>query len=216
MDRDDRWFPRLMSVPGVDYQSPAGLDRIRLPGYDAQPTVRTTYLLDDSSASRRYLLWPSAVGETSASPAQAWAGDSRPDVSEARAALFQLYEALELPGTLNDYHFRLQGCCAILWRARLTEPELLAEVERLCLTDLQLIEIYPDIITPVGQGSGSLHVSTCDQLISLYEHEGMLHEALAIAERGQRLNQDTMIRAVTRLRERVVSLEAETEDAGHG
>lgn len=165
---------------------------------------------------RQYLLRPSGTGETLVSPAQAWATTPRPGKSAARPALRQLHEALDLPGTLSDYHFRLQGCCSVLWRARLDEPEVLSDLEHYCLLDLQVIETSPAILARGTLGGPPLHVTTCDHLITRYEHGGMLREALAIAERGQRLHQDPLTRAVERLVERlqarVAQLEAEESE----
>lgn len=204
------WFSCFADVPGLDYRSPLGPKRLALPGHDARPRVCASA---DGSVPQYALLWPSDAGETSTSPVLRWRSPPRPGESDVQAALRQLVEALDLPGALNDYHFRLQDCCNSLWRARIEEPELLAELERLFLLDLQLIERYSYQMAAAMLWGATQHVATCHQLISLYEHEGLLREALSIAERGQRLNPETMMRAVEHLRARVALLEAEERDA---
>jgi hypothetical protein len=208
MDRTAAWYPSFADVPGLDYRSPLG------PNYPLQLEHggARAGIDSDGAVQRQYLLRPSGTGESSVSPAQAWATTPRPGKSAARPALRQLHEALDLPGTLSDYHVRLQGCCSVLWRARLDEPEVLSDLEHYCLLDLQVIETSPAILAPDTLGGPPLHVTTCDHLITLFEHEGMLREALAIAERGQRLHQDTLTRAVERVQARVAQLDAEESE----
>lgn len=206
MEHRPVWFSCFADVPGLGYRSQFVSTCGRLPGHAIRPRVSAS---TDGAVPTHTLLWPTDAGETTRSPAQTWTTQPRPGESATQTALRQLVEALELPGTLSDYHFRLLECCNTLWRSRLEEPELLEDLERACLIDLRLIELYPDRIAAILPGQLTLHVVTCGRLITLYEREGLLREALVIAERGQRLNQHTMTRAVERLQARVAQLEAE-------
>ncbi len=37
---DEEWFAQLEAIPGVGYRCPLGVERQKLPGYNAKPTVR--------------------------------------------------------------------------------------------------------------------------------------------------------------------------------
>lgn len=200
------WFERLADVPGIGDGAPSGWRRILHLSRAVRPRVQD-FTFD--GRQRETLLWPSDIGETSASPAQRWQSERRPEESDGGYALRQLEEALEQPGTVTDYHFRIQGCCNALWSGRREHPELIAELERLCLLDLRLIEAFPAMLQVEGQPGVMLHVEACHRLVYLYEREGYLHEALVCAQRGQHLNQATMANDIERLRGRIARLEGE-------
>lgn len=145
-------------------------------------------------------------GRTGASPAQSWKTQPRKGETEAQTALRQLREALELPGTLSDYHFAIQTSHDSLRGFAREEPWVLEEVERLCVLDIRLINQYPEIITPEPitiedkelrklaaerrQGMRSFaHVTAFHQLIRLYEREGYLREAMDVAKIAQKFEQ---------------------------
>ena len=200
------WFERLADVPGIGYGAPSGSRRIMRFSRAVRPRVHISIF---DGPGRENLLWPSETGETSASPAQRWRSERLPEENDGSYALRQLEEALEQSGTVADYHFRIQGCCNALWSARREHPELLTDLERLCLLDLRLLEVFPAMLQVEGQPGVTLHVEACHRLVYLYEREGSLLEALACAQRGQRLNQVTMANDIERLRGRIASLEGE-------
>jgi hypothetical protein len=155
------------------------------------------------------LSWLTANGQTSQSPASVHAGllSSAPPVAPPEALVQHLHEVLELPGITSDYHFAIQGCAEALWKQRRRDPALLAEVERLCWLDIRLVEARPETITYEREGTKAYAgVSAFGRLVELYGHEGFLHEALDVAERGTRLNQKT---PVAELRERLARMDAE-------
>jgi hypothetical protein len=200
------WFRRLADVPGIGYQGSDKVNRSRLPGSNLVPETR---VYDFDGKRRQSLFWPTAGGETSASPAQQW--QTRPQKGEtaAQTALRQLEEALELPGELADYHFRLQHCHDELWKYRREEPWVLPIIERLCWLDIQLIETYPAIITYESQDRQRHYyqVSAFERLITLYEREGFLYEALDVAKRAVRF--ENAQHALERLQTRLTILVAE-------
>jgi hypothetical protein len=120
--------------------------------------------------------------------------------------LRQLYETLELPGELLDYHFALQGCRSELWRLRREELWVFGELEQLCWLDTQLIQTYPDIMR-VPNERNFLVVTTLQHLIALYEQEGYLYEALQVAEIAVKFNQQ--MPALERIQSRIATIEAE-------
>src|SRR5690242_2972974 len=96
------WYRRLADVPGVRYPGSPGVDRRRLPGHNAVPTV-SGYEFDGKRTET--LSWSTTDGITSASPAQRHAIADQHVTTPA--VLGRLREALELPGQASDYHFAL-------------------------------------------------------------------------------------------------------------
>lgn len=199
------WYERLGKVPGVAYKSHPAVERTKLPQHNAKPKVES---YDFDGRTHRSLSWKTRDGSTSQSPAAGWRTDDDPRKTASSDLLRGLYEALELPGTIADYHFALLGTYQGLWARRKREPELLPELEQLLLLDVALVEAHPDAIAHEIQGEKlTPHVPAFHLLVSLYEREGFLHEALDIAKRGAAVGQgaDDM----DRVAERLAALEAE-------
>jgi hypothetical protein len=200
------WFRRLADVPDVGYTGDAQVKRSTLPGHETVPTL-SVYTFEGKR--QESLLWPTANGTTSQSPASLHMGvvSSTQPVDPSSALLQRLHEALELPGTVSDYHFAIQRCVEQLWKRRRQEPALLHVVERLCWLDIRLIEARPETIISPKKGSATFfQVLAFSHLVELYSDEGFLNEALEIAERGARLNQKT---PVAELQERLARIKAE-------
>jgi hypothetical protein len=202
-----QWYTRLAEVPDVGYGG-SSVDRMQLPGYNAKPKVQRSSWSDDPDD---ILMWATADGETSASPASQWQSDPLPGETPAQTILRRCLEALELPGTLSNYHFILQGCHQQLWNHRRAEPWTVAEVERLCWLDLRLIQAYPKTVFKDFSGrdeeQGYVHIMAFYQLISLYEKEGYLREALEVARIAVRFKQGD--HDLERLQHKLEQLEAE-------
>lgn len=132
---------------------------------------------------------------------------AHPGETAVQLALRTLTEALELPGTLHDYHYQIQACCNVLWNHRRDEPGAILELERLYLLDLQLIEAHPAMLVTSDQPPRQLAVDAWWRLVYFYEREGYLPEALEIAERSARLNAGSMPQDIERLRNRIAQLE---------
>lgn len=201
------WYPRLADIPSIGYVTPAGIDRRKLPKHDLEPQIES-YEFD--GVRRRYLLWKKVEGQTSQSPAAEWgqwSDDSRalttPDL------LRRLHEALELPGRPSDYHFAILPVYGQLWQRRREEPDVLPEMERLCLLDVALLEKMAEIPHKVGGRDiePPLQSPAFLNLVRLYERNGFLDDALAIAKRGAALG--ACPGEVERLIERIASLQAE-------
>lgn len=202
----NEWFRCLADVPGVDYIGDARVKGSLLPGYGTVPRLNAYTFEGERLES---LLWPTANGQTSQSPASRHAGAaSSPGPGDPLGAMLQcLYEVLELPGIASDYHFAIQGCIEELWKQRHQEPAILSEVARLCWLDIRLVEARPETITyEHGANVTYAGVSAFGQLVDLYSHEGFVSEALDVAERGARLHQKT---PVVELRERVTHIATE-------
>ncbi|MGI8837496.1 MAG: hypothetical protein ACR2H4_12790 [Pyrinomonadaceae bacterium] len=197
----EKWFPRFGDVPGIRYVNEA-VDRTRLAGHDAIPKKAR---FEFHGRVHESMHWPTKDGSTSASPAKTWETKPLAGETTGQTALRQLREALELPGTLTDYHFAIQhGHDELRANAR-EEPWILEEVERLCWLDIKLIEQYPETITvePITIQDEELAklaterrgerrffgVSAFHQLIGLYEREGYLREALEVATIAERFEQ---------------------------
>jgi hypothetical protein len=139
------WFERLADVPGVSYESSPVVARTELPGYDSVPQDW------ESSVTNRhddFLMWPGVeVGSaTSASPAKRHASERLSEEMDLRSGLLRLYEALELPGQLSDYHFAIQDTCKAVYERRREDLTLLDELERLCWLDVELLEAHPEVV----------------------------------------------------------------------
>lgn len=199
------WFRRLAEVPKIGYEGSPGVDRAALPNRDAKPKVET-YTFEGKR--RDELVWPIRGGTSSAAPAQEWTTKRRKGESPMQLVLRQLHEALELPGELQHYHFALLRCYEELWRHRREEPWVVAEIERLSLLDIRLVEAYPEIIMFEGKdGPTWASVPAFDRLIYFYEQNGYLHDALMIARRAVQLHQRTV--TVEPLEKKIARLEEE-------
>ena len=105
--KEEKWFRRFAEIPGINYQSPEGFDFSRLPERSAVPQIE---YYDFDGKKHQSMHWKTVNGSTSASPANRW--ETQPQTGESEAAKFlrQIYEILELPGTLTDYHFAWLCC----------------------------------------------------------------------------------------------------------
>jgi hypothetical protein len=198
-----KWFRCLSEVPGVGYKSHPSIDRSRLPGHNVVPST-SSYVI--ANERHEYLSWPTITASPSASPAKLWKTQPRNGESLAQTCLRQLYETLELPAELSDYHFAIQNCCLELWSLRREEPWVLVEIEELCWLNIRLLQAHPDFAV-VDNEQGFLLILAFGRLISLYEQEGYLHEALQVAEVAVMFNQQ--VPALERLRAKIANLEAE-------
>src|SRR4029450_415693 len=111
----------------------------QLPGHDHVPTIERRVVNGERDDT---LWWPSENGQTSISPARAYAvGDLRQ--VPVHEILRNVYEILELPGTASDYHFVIQGCIEELWRRRRDNADIFPEMEKLAWLDVRLVESCP-------------------------------------------------------------------------
>jgi len=120
--------------------------------------------------------------------------------------LQELYEVLELPGQLSDYHFAIESAYKTIYERRREDLAMLEEVERLCWLDIELSEAYARLEHKPGTFFRAL---AFEGLASLYETEGDFAAALEVAERGMRLGQEYRATQVERLRAILAALEAE-------
>jgi hypothetical protein len=202
-ERDENaWFPRFGDIPGISWSSPS-IDRSRLPGHDARP---------EPSSYDGSTWWPmiggDEDGETSATPAQQY-GDGFGEAKTVADVLLQLGEALELPGNPSDYHFLIAEAQERLWRFRFREPKALAEIERLCFLDIELVRVRKGIIAPYREGEPTLYMAVFESLHRLYSKEGYLAELqeiqrMAVDEFDQRKGP-----RLDEVQERLALLEAE-------
>lgn len=202
---DTEWFAHLADVPKVGYPGHPTVDRRSLPGHDIKPQVDTCEI---DGTPHRSISWPTAEGSTSQSPASAWCSSDDPQHTTVADVLRRIYEAVELPGTAADYHFALLHSYRILWSRFRQRAEILPELECLCLLDLALVESRPDILRMGGEDETFwASVPAFHYLIRLYEFEGYVEDALAIARRGSALRQGDD--DVQRLEQRVAAIQSE-------
>jgi hypothetical protein len=204
------WFHRLAEVPHLNYQTPHEADGARLPGHGA---ISETAIYEYDSKRRTSMMWLSLDGSstTSASPARQWETQPRPHETPGQTTLRQLQEQLELSGTVEDYVFCIQTAIISLWDRHRDEPWVYMDVERLCLLVIRMVETYPDAVAQqLPEGRSFYYGSWAyTQLITLYEREGYLHEALDIGTRG--LSFGVSDERVEALRQRVAQLEDEDD-----
>ena len=182
-----RWYPRYGDVPGIDHTTPVGVDRSRLAGHDAVPTVQ---VLDFNGRRNESLWWPTKGGSSTQSPARAYETSRSSENLLSRNLIHTLYEALELPGILTDYHFAIQGCAEKLWKRRRHEPNLLSDFETICWLDVHLLEACPDqFLLNDGDANFWPVMLSFGFLIRLYTREGYLHEAFDVATRATHFQQ---------------------------
>lgn len=206
MDTTKKWFRRLAEVPGLKYQGNPNIKREQLPGYNSTPKIQ-----NNSYSGFQQLVWAEKNGvEKWQSPAKEWQTANQSSQKDAKplALLKTLYETLELPGELSDYHFAIQSCYEELWKYRRKEPWLVKEVERLCWLDIQLIEAHPDTLSfGFGGEQNYFGVLAFQRLIEIYEREGYLYEAYDVAQRATRFNQQQP--ALERLKAKLIQLQSE-------
>ena len=192
------WFQRFGDIPGVRYETPAGLDMSRLPGHGKRPTVHEFAGLEPS------LWW----GNTSASPAHERAFTDHRSTPTGQL-LDGLAKTLELPGEPADYHFAIQGTAELLGPRRREGPRIFAELERLCWLDLDLIQAVPAAVSFEHDGEQRFFaVLAFGLLLRLYLREGFLADALRVAEVAERFNAGD-IPGVLEARARAAALAAE-------
>lgn len=211
------WYPRFGDIPGVDWPCPAGTDRERLRGHDARPQENdcgsdgvwwpVVYERDTSEGLSVGINARVEVGgedlyddeddrdsgSTGSSPAIQYPGFSGP--RSMGDELQSLHEALELPGTAQDYEQLISASAEYLHKIRLREPAAIAESERLCLLSLDLVRACPEILARetryADEDDFPVWLSTAHLLCRLHEDNGDLVEAeqaavMAAEEFGQR------------------------------
>lgn len=206
---DEKWFPRFAEIPGINYDPPKGLDFNNLPGRSKVPEI-SFYEFDGKR--RKSIMWKYGDVTSGASPAHDWETKPLPNESETATLLRQVYETLELPGTLSDYHFALQRTHDALNKFIGKETWVLSEIEKLCRLNIRLLEKYPETIS--YENDDGVHYARAlafNRLINLYEKEGYLHDALAVARIAVRFDYGSDV--VNDLEERIKLLESEDEYA---
>ncbi|MEU6578307.1 hypothetical protein [Streptomyces sp. NPDC046805] len=189
----------MAAIPGVRFTGSPGVVREALAEARVRPEM-----------SYGSLMWPTADGSTSATPAS----QHVPVEATGAALVTRVWEALELPGEAMDYHFVLQGAVDRLWSGRRTYPNGLALLEGFALLDLELMEAAPQAVSfdtgPVP--ATFVHVTSVPRLVMLLEREGAFADALEVARRLARFDQGED--AVTRLSEKIGALAAEAAVGG--
>lgn len=204
------WFRRLAEVPGLEYRGDPHVRRAKLVDHNAEPQ-RIISTIDEEQ--HELLMWATGDGTTSMSPAARHAGLFRSDLpgQSIDEQLQRLAEVLELPGTLLDYHFAIQQCVEALWKLRRQNLGILPHIERLCCLDIALIRAQASTISFERQGEKEFfRVHAFSHLMDLYAQNGLLLEALALAQEAARFGQD-VDGAVSDLQTRWVQVEAETQ-----
>lgn len=202
-----KWYRRLAEVPNLGYKGSPDIDRAKLPGHSSVPKIEVYQFEGKRHES---MTWPLPNGSTTASPAANWETIARPGETIARTTLRRLLEALELPGTLSDYHFAIQGCCDRLWAVEIRRSEawVYSVIEKLCWLDIRLVEAFPDVVRSENPaGPAFYRVTGFGTLIFLYRQEGYLYEAFDVAKRATSFDQQQ--REVEDLKERIKELEGE-------
>lgn len=206
---DEKWFPRFAEIPGIKYEPPKGLDFSNLPGRGKVPEI-SSYEFDGKR--RKSIMWKYDETSSSASPAHGWETVPRAGESEALTLLRQVYETLELPGMLSDYHFALQRTHDGLRKYIGQESWVLSEIEKLCWLNIRLLENYPETISwENDDGVHFARVSAFNRLIGLYENEGYLRDALEVAKIAVKFDYGSEL--IENLEEKIKIIESEDEYA---
>lgn len=206
---DEKWLPRFAEIPGIKYDPPQGLNFNNLPGRGKVPEI-SFYEFDGKR--RKSIMWKYGDVTSGASPARDWETKPLPNESEAATLLRQVYETLELPGTLSDYHFALQRTHDGLNKFIGKETWVLSEIEKLCWLNIRLLEKYPETIS--YENDDGVHYARAlafNRLINLYEKEGYLRDALEVAKIAVRFDYGSDV--VDDLEKRIKLLESEDEYA---
>lgn len=202
------WFARMGDIPGLTYEPPSPVDRSKLRGLNARPTVNR---FSFDGTVRESLGWdPEDWGEhggSMSSPCRRHLGDEY-DVMPTSELLTRLWESLEVPGEPSDFHFSIQGVASTLWSRKSERASVIGWVEWLYLLDIRLVEALPSTVHyDDGYRSGYYAVTAFHELISLYTAEGYLDLATSIATRASQFEQQGQ--SLKELRERKALLAEE-------
>lgn len=182
---EDRWYPRLADMPGVAFTGSPGVQRSKLRGSTTR--ARKADWGDG-------LDWPERNGEWG-SPAQA----HRQDFAELSTdrLVRNVWECLELPGTLGDWHFTLQDAAGELFRRRHSEPAALRHCEQFALIDLQLTQARPQafLIDAAKSDSGYVGVTSLNVLMRVYRAMDDLPSAVEISRRAESWGNESLGKA---------------------
>jgi hypothetical protein len=151
------------------------------------------------------LMWPTAEGTTSASPAHRLAFSLASEQSSVGIRVDAL-AALELPGQPMDYHFAMQGAADLLWKRRRKSPSTFPSSSGSAGSTSASSRSIPEWFKIAPSRDEYLAISAFQRLVGVYEVEGFLRDALAAAERFARFRPSVDL---TDLRTRVARLDAE-------
>ncbi|MCU0311004.1 MAG: hypothetical protein MUE36_08675 [Acidimicrobiales bacterium] len=200
------WFPRFGDIPGVAYEPIVPVDRSKLKRASERPEV-SSFTTDGRVVT--YLTWGDDEESSSASPSADHFVDEELDGLKTGTVLRKLAEALELPGVASDYHFALQAFVGVAWKRRREEPEALGLLERVAWLDISFLEAFPSAFTYTRMDETSYYrVSSMQNLLTIYEYEGALLEAIQVARIGLKHEQFEP-KKLDELLERQAALEAE-------
>ncbi len=177
------WVQRIGAISGLHHETAANINVRGLPGYGLTPSVRK-YSFEGAARADLEWRWPDG-STTGYSPSSAWV-NVEGEFTAAEKVL-RLDESLELPGTPSEYHFALLRTYEFLWPSRRRQCEILSDIERLCLLDIQLVETVPSIINSDGV---IFSVPAFIHLIQLYELDGYLEDAFHLARRAAAIGQN--------------------------
>jgi hypothetical protein len=211
------WFRRMGDIPGLDYSPPVSVDRAALPRHDEEPEV-DSYTLEGRETA--LVMWGMRPIAEHPSGEAAWESMGSPAVEHLRdvastetdypteQVLGRLREALELPGTPEDYHYALGAVCQKPLTRKLA-PDVLEAVESLAWLDIRLLQTHPDThIIKTYEGKRAIVSNNgFDTLIAMYREEGFLHDASSVADLRHRLADDNPY--VTNLQARVEAIRSE-------
>jgi hypothetical protein len=162
-----------------------------VPGVDARPQVDHLEFGDGRSYDRVTWLTPSGQPfsqDTGGPASQHGRGLGRNTDALPASVALTVSEALALPGTRSEYHFLILSAWHALYAGRRHDPLALRWVEALCLADITLLELGPELVfDKQSWGDSDDHrypiVAPFDQLSSLYHREGFLAAAVGIEQR---------------------------------
>lgn len=208
MDNDISWFPRFADIPGVAYEPIVPVDRSKLKRAAERPEVGS-FTTDGRVVT--YLRWGDDEESSSASPSADHFIHQELDGLKTGTVLRKLAEALELPGVASDYHFALQGFVDVAWKRRRDEPEALGLLERVAWIDIAFLEALPSAFTYTRMDEASYYrVTSMQNLLTIYDYEGALPEAIRVARIGLQHGQFEP-KKLDELLERQAALEAEVQ-----
>jgi hypothetical protein len=193
-DSSPKWYRRLADVPGLDFSGGPGVDRARLWWASLTPEIHAP-LRDFPNQRPEDRLWWTYPGghSTTESPADRHWGSGPDDRHREEPAQLErrLYEAIELPGTISDYHFIVMAATSSMELLARDDPALLTQVEEFCLLDLRITGDHPELFTWTDKEGDTRHlrVTTCDILARLYRQEAAVAEWLEVEEQAARLSQ---------------------------
>jgi hypothetical protein len=122
------------------------------------------------------------------SPVSRWREENDFSPLSAADLATELRSGLSRPGTPSDYHFVISHFIALAFGRRAQDPFAVAWTEWFCWLHIRFVESIPTVLSLWHEDDHPAYVEGFSTLAQIYEREGMLEDASAVAARAKKSN----------------------------